>query len=77
MFSAIVDVLEIIEEDDLSNQKIEARSIVRSIISFEFVIALHLMKNILRITNELSIALQKKKNQDIVNSMDLVKVFKQ
>ena len=55
MFSAVVDVLEIIEEDGLSNQKIEARSIMRSIISFEFVIALHLMKNILRITNELSI----------------------
>ena len=38
------------------------------------------MKNILRITNELSIALQKKKkkkNQDIVNAMDLVKVSKQ
>ncbi|KAM4071761.1 hypothetical protein ACB094_11G085200 [Castanea mollissima] len=59
----------------------EARSIMRSILSFEFVFALHLMKNILGITNELSIALQKKKkkkkNQDIVNVMDLVKVSKQ
>ena len=61
MFSAIVDVLEIIEEDDLSNQKVEARSIMRSILSFEFVFALHLMKNILGIINELSIVLQKKK----------------
>ena len=79
MFSTIVDVLEIIEEDGLSDQKVEARSIMRSILSFEFVFALHLMKNILGITNELSIALQKKKKkkQDIVNSMDLVKVFKQ
>ena len=34
---------------------------MRSILSFEFVFALHLMKNILGITNELSIALQKKK----------------
>ena len=58
-------------------KRFEARSIMRSILSFEFVFALHLMKNILGITNELSIALQKKKNQDIVNSMDLVKVFKQ
>ena len=49
---------------------------MRSILSFEFVFALHLMKNILRIINELSIALQKK-NQDIVNVMDLVKVSKQ
>ena len=61
MFSAIVDALEIIEEDSISDQKVETRSIMRSILSFEFVFALHLMKNILGITNELSIALQKKK----------------
>ena len=69
MFFAVVDVLEIIEEDGLFDQKVEARFIVRSILSFEFVFTLHLMKNILGITNELSIALQKKKkkNQDIVN----------
>ena len=78
MFSVVVDVLEVIEENGLSDQKVEARSIMRSILSLEFVFALHLMKNILRITNELSIALQKKKkNQDIVNAMDLVKVSKQ
>ena len=61
MFSAVVDVLEIIEKDGLSDQKVEVRSIIRSILSFEFVSALHLMKNILGITNEFSIALQKKK----------------
>ena len=78
MFSVVVDVLEIIEENGLSNQKVEARSIMRSILSFEFVFTLHLMKNILGIINELSIALQKKKkNQDIVNAMNLVKVSKQ
>ena len=50
---------------------------MRSILSFEFVFTLHLIKNILGITNELSIALQKKnQNQDIVNAMDLVKVSK-
>ena len=76
MFSAVVDVLEIIEEDGLSNQKIEARSIMRSILSFEFVFTLHLMKNILGIINELSIALQKI-NKDIENVMVLVKVSKQ
>ena len=53
MFSVIIDVLKIIEEDGLSDQKFEARSIMRSI------------------------ALPKKKNQDIVNTMDLVKVSKQ
>ena len=61
IFSAVVDVLEIIEEAGLSDQKVETRSIMRSILSFEFVFALHLMKNILGITNELSIVLQKKK----------------
>ena len=76
MFSVFVDVLEIIEKDGLSDQKVEARSIIRSILSFEFVFALHLMKNTLGITNKLSIALQKK-NRDIVNAMDLVKVSKQ
>ena len=50
---------------------------MRSILSFEFVFTLHLIKNILGITNELSIALEKKnQNQDIVNAMDLVKVSK-
>ena len=77
MLSVVVDVLEIIEEDDLSNQKVEARSIMRSILSFEFVFTSYLMKNILGITNELSIILPKKKNQDIVNAMDLIKVSKQ
>ena len=61
MFSAVIDVLEIIEEDGLSDQKVEAQSIIKSILSFEFVFALYLIKNILGITNELSIALQKKK----------------
>ena len=78
MFSAVIDVLEIIEEDGISDQKIEAQFIMRSILSFEFVFTLHFMKNILGITNELSIALPKKNNnKDIVNAMDLVKVSKQ
>ena len=65
MFFTVVDVLKIIEEDGLSNQKVETRSIMRSILSFEFVFALHLIKNILGITNELLIALQKKKKKKI------------
>ena len=63
MFSVVVDVLEIIEEDGIFDQKVEALSIMRSILFFEFVFALHLMKNILEITNDLSIALQKKKKK--------------
>ena len=64
MFSTIVDVLEIIEEDGIFNQKVEARFILRSILSFEFVFALHLMKKKkLGITNEYSKTLQKKKKK--------------
>ena len=63
MFFAIVDVLEMIEKDGLSDQKVEARSIMKSILSSEFVFALYLMKNISGITNELSIVLQKKKKR--------------
>ena len=48
MFSTIVDVLEIIEEDGIFNQKVEARFIISSILSFEFVFALHLMKKKIR-----------------------------
>ncbi|XP_058003680.1 uncharacterized protein LOC131180087 [Hevea brasiliensis] len=42
---------------------------------FEFVFVLHLMKNILGITHELSQVLQRR-DQDIVNAMNLVKVSK-
>ena len=58
MFSSTVDVLEMIENDSLlSEQRVEAQSILRAILSFEFSFTLHLMKNILGITNELLIAL--------------------
>ena len=77
MFSSTVDVLETIENDSLLfKQRVKARSILRLILSFEFSFTLHLMKNIFGITNELSIALQKK-NQNIVNAMALVRVFEQ
>ena len=41
MFLAAFDALEIIEEDGLFNQKVKTRSIMRLIISFEFIFALH------------------------------------
>ncbi|PKU80240.1 hypothetical protein MA16_Dca005771 [Dendrobium catenatum] len=44
--------------------------------SFDFILALHLMIDILGVTNELSQALQRK-NQDIVNAMKLVQISKQ
>ena len=82
MFSAAIDALEIIEEDDLFDQKVEAQSFIRLILYFEFVFDLHLIKNILRITNELSLALQNIYiyiyiYQDIVNAITFVEVSKQ
>ena len=44
--------------------------------TYDFVFSLHLVKNILGMTNELSQVLQKG-DQDIVNAMDLVKVCKE
>ena len=76
MFSSIVEVLEMIVDDGMcSKQRCEANNLLVSISSFDFVISLHLMRNILRATHELSKALQRK-DQDIVNAMSLVKVCK-
>ncbi|XP_075495869.1 uncharacterized protein LOC142533113 [Primulina tabacum] len=77
MFSAVVDVLEIISEDDSSSpdQKTEAYNLLESVLLFDFAFNLHLMKHVLGISSELSTALQKK-DQDIVNAMDLVQICK-
>ena len=77
MFSSIVDVLEIIVEDGSSlEQRGEAFGLLDSVQSFDFVFNLHLMRNILGITNELSLALQRR-DQDIINAMTLVRVAKE
>ena len=66
MFSSIVEVLEMIVDDGTcSGQRCEANNLLVSISSFDFVISLHLMRNILGATQELSKALQRK-DQDIV-----------
>ena len=47
----MIDVLEIIEEDDISlEQKAKICALLNSVQAFEFVFILHLMKNILGIT---------------------------
>ncbi|XLS57653.1 hypothetical protein HN51_007408, partial [Arachis hypogaea] len=74
---SVVNVLEYVEEDgNNSGQRVEAYDLLNVIQSFEFIFNLHWMKNILRVTNELSQALQRN-DQDIVNAMALVKVSKQ
>lgn len=77
LFSSVIDVLEVIAEDGaLSIQKTQATDFLDAMQCFEFVFHLHLMKMILGITNDLSKALQRK-DQDLVNAMDLVKFSKQ
>ena len=76
MFSSVIEVLEFVEENGLqSEQRVEARCLLDSVQSFEFAFNLHLMKNILGVTNELSLLLQRK-DQDIINAMTQVKVSK-
>ncbi|XP_057760207.1 uncharacterized protein LOC130980562 [Arachis stenosperma] len=77
IFSSVVEVFEVIEEDENNpEQRAEACQLLNHIQSFEFVFNLHLMKIILGVTNELSQALQRN-DQDIINAMTLVKVSKQ
>ena len=77
MFDFIIDVLELILKKGINlEQKVEAYSLLESIQSFEFIFNLHMMTNILGVTNELSQVLQRK-NQDIINAIVLVNVSKQ
>ncbi|KAH7679324.1 Ribonuclease H-like protein [Dioscorea alata] len=57
-------------------QRVEAQILLQMIQSFDFIFNLYLMRNVLGITNELSKSLQRK-DQDIVNAMELVKISKQ
>ena len=76
LYSSMIDVLEIIEEDGKSlEKKGEAVLLLKYMQSFEFVFILHLMKKALGITHELSQALQRS-DQDIVNAIKLVKMSK-
>ncbi|CAJ2673788.1 unnamed protein product [Trifolium pratense] len=73
LFSSMIDVLDVIEEDGTSlTIKGDAMLLLKYMQSFEFVFILHLMKKVLSITHELSQALQRS-DQDIVNAMKLVK----
>ncbi|KAL5582890.1 hypothetical protein UlMin_015332 [Ulmus minor] len=77
LFSSVIDVLAIVADDGAnSEQRFEANNLLQLMLTFEFVFSLHLMKTLLGITNELSKALQRK-DQDIINAMNLVKICKQ
>ena len=76
LYSSICEVLEDVMEDaNCQDHKSEARRMLKSILTFHFVFCLHLMVDILGITNELNTTLQTK-DQDIINAMHQVRASK-
>ncbi|XP_015168393.1 uncharacterized protein [Solanum tuberosum] len=76
MFGSITDVLDTIVVDSESvEEKAKATGYFKVCQTFEIAFILHLMRDILAITNELNESLQKKE-QDIANAILLVKVVK-
>ncbi|KAL8480217.1 hypothetical protein ACS0TY_026948 [Phlomoides rotata] len=72
LFAYVVEVLEYVEKkgnDD--SQRAEAIDLQEIVNKFEFVFVLHLMRTILGMTHDLQ-----RKDQDIINSMNLVKASK-
>nr|KAJ0207608.1 hypothetical protein LSAT_V11C500250120 [Lactuca sativa] len=57
------------------DHRAEARRLLKSLQTFDFIFCLHLMVDILGVTNDLNITLQKK-DQDIVNAMHQVRSSK-
>ncbi|XP_059315420.1 uncharacterized protein LOC132066034 [Lycium ferocissimum] len=75
-FASIVDVLDtLVENASTPDEGASASGFLRSCQTFETVFLLHLMTDILGITYDLNVSLQKKE-QDIANAMILVKVAK-
>ncbi|XP_071715238.1 uncharacterized protein [Rutidosis leptorrhynchoides] len=73
IYSSICEVLEDISEDgNCQDQRAEACRLLRSLLKFDFVFCLHLMVDVLEITNDLNTTLQRK-DQYIVNAMHQVR----
>ena len=69
MYSSIIDTVEDIVENGLNYEQIADTNIqIQLLQTFDFAFNLHLMRNVLGITNELSQALQRK-DQYILNAM--------
>ncbi|PKU62411.1 hypothetical protein MA16_Dca027460 [Dendrobium catenatum] len=72
MYASVIEVLEIVKEEGVHDQQsVEAGVLIDIMESFHFIFTMHLMIDILGITNELSQSLQRK-DQDIENAMKLV-----
>lgn len=76
MWPSIESVLENVRDDATSlESRSTAEGLIQKMDNYEFVFLLHLMKNLLEITNELSLALQQN-DQNIVEAMSLIKDVK-
>ncbi|XP_044396777.1 zinc finger MYM-type protein 1-like [Triticum aestivum] len=76
MFPSVIEVV----DDNAQNaskalDRIKAKGVLDAIQTFDFVFMMHLMKAILGITNDLSVALQRK-DQDIVNAVSYLHTTK-
>ncbi|XP_022851684.1 zinc finger MYM-type protein 1-like [Olea europaea var. sylvestris] len=77
IFSFVLDVLAVIVEDESCScdRRSDATNLLELIRRFDFTFNLQLMRSVLGISNKLSKALQRK-DQDIVNAMQLVRLCK-
>nr|XP_016466762.1 PREDICTED: uncharacterized protein LOC107789462 [Nicotiana tabacum] len=77
MFGSIIDVLDTIVVDARTlEERAKAKEYLSTCQTFEVAFILHLMRDILWITNKLNTSLQKKKEQNIANAILLVEVAK-
>ncbi|KAH9792978.1 TTF-type domain-containing protein [Citrus sinensis] len=76
LFPHIISVLEIVAKDksNSSEQRFQANYLIEFMQSFDFVLSLYLMRDILALSNKLSQALQRK-DQDILNAIKLASSF--
>ncbi|XP_042411436.1 uncharacterized protein LOC122000972 [Zingiber officinale] len=75
-WTSVLQVLENVYDDGTNDDNSGiATSLIDKMDSYEFVFVMHLMKSLLGITNELSLALQQK-DQNIVLAVSLIKIMK-
>nr|XP_027071371.1 zinc finger MYM-type protein 1-like [Coffea arabica] len=76
MWASVIGILGNIQDDaTTSDNRCMARGLIDRMNDYEFVFALHLMKYLLGITNDLSLVLQQR-DQNIVQAMSLIDTMK-
>ncbi|XP_039119636.1 zinc finger MYM-type protein 1-like, partial [Dioscorea cayenensis subsp. rotundata] len=76
MWTSVLDVLQNVHVDGASNDNRGiAANLIEKMENYQFVFVMYLMRHLLGITNELSLALQQK-DQNIVQAMRLIEVVK-